>query len=425
MPIIRFIKLLFLTLLLHAIVANSTAHAQMTGLQWRNGSRTFEIPFSYVNHFIVVDLYFENIFAVKFIFDTGSEHTILTQRNLADILRYKYDRTFRLIGSDLQTELTAYVARNALLNVPNSDRTPILQDILVLEEDYFRFDEYVGMPIHGILGADVFGRFVVTIDYERQKIILHDPAQFQSLEQKKGVSTLPIAIHNGKPYLNAQLQLNPSDSNRLKIRLLLDTGASLALLLHRKESGGGSVRLPVRTVKTAFGRGLGGALEGIVGRVPSLQLAADISLRNLVVGFQEIPDTLYDKFLTQRDGIIGNQIFSRFRVTIDYINERLFLEPTKTLQAEFPFDRSGLVITASGKNLGTFTVQYVVAGSPAALANIQTGDTISKIGYLPAFLYDLDDLQRKLSGKVGKSVALTIRRGDKKLKVRLMLRDLI
>ncbi len=408
-----------------ASASSHSAQAQLPGLQWRASQRTFEIPFTYVNNFIIVDLYFENLFATKFIFDTGSEYTILLHKHLAELLKLKYDKTFKLIGSDLKTELTAYIARNVLLNVANGERTPILQDILVLEQDYFHFDEYVGLPIDGILGADVFGRFVVTIDYQKQRIVLHDPAQFESPEGKKNTTTLPLEINKGKPYLSTMLRLDPNDSTLISTKLLLDTGASLSLLLHRREGDRARIRLPAQTIKTSIGRGLGGNLEGIVGRIPSLQLSKDVALTDLLVSFQDVPDSLYGNFMNDRDGILGNQIWHRFRVTIDYARGKLFLQPNRLFKEKMTFDRSGLVISASGKNLHTLIVQYVVANSPAAEAGIRPGDVITRIGWWSTVFYSLERLQQKLSGSVGRIIKMQVWRNGQKINTQLVLRNLI
>jgi hypothetical protein len=142
----------------------TSAAAQLMGFKLPDGKSELEVPFKFQNNFILVELVFNQAFPLKFIFDTGSENTILVKKAFADILDVEYDRQFRIIGSDLKTELIAYLARGVNLDLPNMLGRKL--DILVLEEDYFRFEEYTGIKIHGILGMDLFKTFTFKIDID-------------------------------------------------------------------------------------------------------------------------------------------------------------------------------------------------------------------------------------------------------------------
>ena len=70
------------------------------------------VPFSYENGFVVVELRFNGIWPLRFIIDTGAEYTILTQREIAEILGLESEREFTLIGADMQTLIKASLIRN-------------------------------------------------------------------------------------------------------------------------------------------------------------------------------------------------------------------------------------------------------------------------------------------------------------------------
>jgi C-terminal processing protease CtpA/Prc len=118
-------------------------------------------------------------------------------------------------------------------------------------------------------------------------------------------------------------------------------------------------------------------------------------------------------------------MLSRFQVVLDYQDEKIWLKPGRSYEEEYVFDRSGLNIIATGDNLNTFTVQGVLAGSPAAEADIRRGDVIIRTGMIPTVFLSLNDLQRVFQKKAGKKIAIVVKRDGKRLKKKLVLRDLI
>ncbi|NJL76628.1 MAG: PDZ domain-containing protein [Saprospiraceae bacterium] len=148
-------------------------------------------------------------------------------------------------------------------------------------------------------------------------------------------------------------------------------------------------------------------------------------MNNIVTSFQEA-DTIIDaKILNERNGIVGNTILQRFRVIIDYWDEKVYLKPNKYYKAEFPFNRSGLMVVASGKALNMFTVQFVIPNSPAQLAGIEKGDVIVRINGVATKFMKLADVTSKLQKKEGKKVDLVLLRADERLKTRLVLKDIL
>ncbi|MDH3651182.1 MAG: aspartyl protease family protein, partial [Saprospiraceae bacterium] len=123
-----------------------------------------EVSFSFeaTNDFLLLNVRFNNVLPLKFIFDTGSEHTILFKKDFSDLLGIEYQKRIPLLGSDLSQQIYGYIARGIYLNLDNS--CVARSDILVLEEDYLGLDEFTGINIDGIIGANVFRHFVVHIN---------------------------------------------------------------------------------------------------------------------------------------------------------------------------------------------------------------------------------------------------------------------
>lgn len=379
--------------------------------------KKLEIPFDYENNFIILKVLFNDIFPLKFIFDTGAEHTILTQREITDLLQINYERRFTLVGSDMSTELYAYLARGVKLTIHNM--VAANRSILVLDEDYFRFEEYGGIQVQGIIGADLFRRFVVKINYRRKVITLYEPDYFHPPSDSR-VIELPLELHRNKPYLFANTSLTKDTT--IVGKYLLDTGASISLLLYTNSHP--AFNLPAKYIRSKIGMGLGGFLQGFLGRIDGIQVGGN-ELNGVITNFQELAPGVDTAFLNQRNGIIGNQILSRFEVTIDYIKGKLYLEPEKNYRSKFQYDRSGLIIAASGVNLNVFTVVDLIVGGPAADAGIQVGDEIRKINGLPTNFMHLADLSKRFQKKPGKKIKLVIKRDEKRIKKEFRLRELI
>jgi hypothetical protein len=402
-------------LLLLLLLFISKISAQ-SGVEITRGVKKIDIPFEYRSHLPVVSVIFNRVFHLKFIFDTGAEHTILSRREITDMLGVLYEREFKMVGSDMSADLTAHLVRNIHLQI--SDMLLPRHNLLVLDEDYFKFDELSGVQIHGILGADVFRGFVVKINYERNIITLTRSDAFEP--PGKEYAAIPIEIFRNKPYLFTDLK--PQQDSTLRVKLLIDTGAALTLLLNTETHP--LLTRPPNTIKGNIGYGLGGHLEGFLGRVTRLHFA-NYQLDEVLTYFQELPRQLDSVALNGRNGILGNQVLNRFHLIIDYPRELLYVQPNRHYDDEFEFDKSGLVVIASGENLNHFIVIDVIAGSPAAEAGIQKGDELKRINLLPANFYSLEDLNRIFRKKEGKRIKLIVIRGGQRLKFLFRLRKLI
>lgn len=396
-------------------IKDMTPQNRMFSRELRAGVKQVEIPFEFENNFIIVDVLFSNVVPLKFIFDTGAEHTVLTRREVTDLLKIPYQRRFTVMGADLKSELHAYLIRQIDLKVGEVDAKN--QSMLVLEEDYFKFEEYTGHKIYGIIGAEFFKGFIVKIDYNRKRITLTSVRHFKT---PKDYMKVPLNIKRQKPYIDTHINLR--QDTIVPVRLLLDTGASLSLLINSNTHP--DLEPPSNSIKGSVGLGLGGYLDGHLGRINHLNIA-DVTLNDVVTNFQELPEGTDTTHLNGRNGLIGNKILSRFTVIIDYPRETLYLKPNKKFTKPFKFDKSGLQFIASGPRLRTFLVQSVIAGSPAEEVGIQEGDIIKSINGWPAGLVGLNGMINILKKKEGKKITLKIKREKIKIKKTFYLRKLI
>ncbi|MEM9258648.1 MAG: PDZ domain-containing protein [Bacteroidota bacterium] len=407
-----------LLFLLALTQVQGTAKGQRLDLKKLGRGQVIELPFELENDFIVIPVMLDNALPLRFIIDTGAENTIILEKKITDMLRVDYRRTFAVRGADVNTILTAYLATGIDLRLAN-----VLlarnRSMLVLGENYFNFEKITGTNIQGILGADFLMRFIVEFDFRWRVIRLHEPDKYQPSNRHVEV---PSTFIRHRPYLSLPIAINQAVPTPR--RMLLDSGAGLTLLLHTFGDTLVASDLPVQTVPTYIANGLGGDLEGSVGRSNSIQLAGK-ELNEVITYFQPL-DTVGMTFLNKREGILGNRVMKRFNVVIDYVRHKVYFRPEGSAwKKKFRFDRSGLALIAEGKNLHTYNVANVIPNSPASEAGIQIGDRIVAVNGTSTTFWSLSSIIKKLKGKVGKQVKIRYERDGKYYKVRLTLRELI
>jgi C-terminal processing protease CtpA/Prc len=126
---------------------------------------------------------------------------------------------------------------------------------------------------------------------------------------------------------------------------------------------------------------------------------------------------------TESQGNIGAMILEKFKIILDYKNNRIILESNSRFDEPTDYNRSGLILESAGENYRTFKVKAVADDSPASEARLRAGDRLIAIdGQLVSEL-SLSELRFKLQR--AKACELLVERNGAQLKVPLNLRDLI
>jgi len=398
---------------LFALAICSSASAQYSGLDLLDGDDKKEIKFEYVNGFTIVKVIYGGILYMDFLLDTGASHNILFKKNANDLLGITYTDTIIIGGADLDLELRALVSRNVPIMLEGTKI--ILRDIIVLQEDYLDLEKLLGRRIDGIIGGDFLKGLVVDLNFKNKELTLHNPERFKP---NKKFSSHDIDLINYKPYLKSITRIEDKVDT---LNYLLDTGASLALLIHSNKIEG--FQMPKNVIIGNLGKGLGGDISGFIGITKNMKMD-QYEFNNIISSFQAIDSFILARREIARDGIIGNVILSRFHVIIDYVNEKLYLKPNTKLSKEFAFDKSGLLIYALGSELDQYFVKTVYPNTPAEAAGVKPGDKILKIGFWPIMFYDLQKITKLLQGKSGKTIKMKLLRNGEEIKVKFKLKNL-
>lgn len=380
------------------------AQQQNLGFHIAEGKSKVQIPIEIHNNLIIVRVILNDAIPLKFILDTGVRTTILTQKAFSDILQLPYSRKLTVTGPGGEKLVNAYVTNNVSLKLPGVVGRG--HAMLVLEEDYLELRNHLGTDVHGILGYELFSRFIIEINYKQRIMTLMLPDKFR---QKKNYEVIPIRIQDTKPYLLAPLNIN--NHHALNAKLLVDTGASHGLLLEPDSDS--RIHLPERALPNIIGRGLGGEISGRTGRIESLELGRykiEKPLANFPDSNAYFADSL--KYLAiDRNGTLGGEILSRFTIIFNFPQEKIYLKKNSDFKKAFYFNLSGLTIRAKGSSLNVFEITDVRSGSTAAEAGVERGDLVASInGYSVKDLH-LNQINGLLNSKPGKRIRLEVRRG--------------
>jgi hypothetical protein len=383
---------------------------QVLGFTLQQGRSRVKIPIEVNNNLVIIPVVINGQLPLKFILDTGVRTAILTEKVFSDILNLQYTRKYSVGGPGANKLIQAYVTNNVSLDLPPGVHGEG-HALLVLEEDYLELRNYLGADVHGVLGYELFSRFIVTIDYERKELILSRPDKFRP---KRKAQKIKISVEDTKPYFVTTVAMTDSSSCRTK--LLIDSGASHGLILEPDSND--TIRVPDNYVKSIIGRGLGGVITGKIGRISSIDLGK-YDVKNVIANFPDpnsYMDTLKTSRTVARNGAIGGEILSRFKVTFDFPREYLYLQRNAAFKKRFYYNMSGLTLKAKGSKLENFEITDVREHSPGEGAGIKPGDLILKINGIPATSLDLNQMNAFFNLRPGKRISLDLNRNGERLK---------
>ena len=362
------------------------------------------VPISVQRNLLVISGKLNGYGPFNFLLDTGVSISIITSAALADSLKLRHGEKYRVVGAGgADTGLLAYQTDSVHVALPGVEARHMTW--LVLSEDVLNLSGYVGVPIHGIIGSELFRSFVVTLRPEEGWLRLDEPAAFRAPKGRRWAS-IPLALERGKAYFTAPVKL--SDSLTLPLKLVLDTGASHALSLELDSDP--RLAAPAQRLPTDLGQGLTGVVKGYLGRVPALQIGR-FQLPAVLTSFPNSSD-VHQRIDVPRNGNVGYELLKRFRLVIDYPHQRMLLRPNVNFRDAFEHDMSGLDLLAVGPEYRRFLVLRVMPDSPAAAGGIEINEELLSINFLPVSAFSLTQLSQLLRSQDGRTLLLLLRRPD-------------
>lgn len=385
-------------------VASEAVAQQPLGFAILGQQKKVKIPFELYNNLIVIPVVLNNQLPLKFILDTGVRTTILTERAFSDILNLNYSKKYSIAGIGGENLIEAYITNGVSLTLPGVKGKG--HAMLVLEKDYMELRNYMGTDVHGVLGYEIFSRFIVKIDYASKILTITTPRYFKP---KRSFDVLDMVVEDTKPYVSAKIGYGGKDE--VDVKLMIDSGASGGLILD--EDSDHQITVPENNIKSSLGRGLGGLLEGRISRVNQFKLGKN-KWDDVIATFPE-GNTLLDslkKTNVFRNGSIGGEILSRFKVIFDFPSSKLYLKKNRQFKRRFKYDLSGLVVKAKGSGLNTFEISEVRENSSGDIAGFKKGDIILSINNVSTENLVLSNVIGLLNAKENKKLKIIVRRDN-------------
>ncbi|MDH5381972.1 MAG: aspartyl protease family protein [Cyclobacteriaceae bacterium] len=373
-----------------------------TGFTLRGESKKVRIPFRIHSNLIVIPLILNNRIPLKFIVDTGVRNAILTEKIYTDMLNVGYSRKYTIRGAGGAFLIDAYLSKGVTLTLPGLEGSGNI--LFVLENDYIELRNFLGTEVHGMIGYELFSRFIVEINYAKKIITLHDPASFKP---KRLYREMPMAVEDTKPFIYTKVTMD--NGSTINARMLVDTGASHGIML--EPQSGDSIIISEKTIDAIIGRGLGGAIEGQIGRLESISIG-DYEINSPIVTFP-YPNSYMDSLFvnaTFRNGSLGGELLSRFNIVFDYGNEKMYFKKNSKFKRQFYYNLSGITIKAVGANLEDFEIDEVREHSNAYQVGLRKGDRINAINGLSTENLDLGIVNSILNSKPNKKIRIAILR---------------
>lgn len=423
----NFFLLLLVTCLCLFRFSTTSVHAQqqIQGLSFAYPTqKSLSFPFRFINNLIILPVVINDSDTLQFILDTGVSTSIMTELSIGDSLSLNYTRKVKIKGLGQGEPIDALHSFGNNFYVSGIQGKN--QDLLILLQNVFNLSSVFGTRIHGLLGYNIFQNFIVEIDYSKKIISFHDPESYEYKDgwwifhRNRRYETLPLIIHETKPYILAYIIMN--DGIRVPVKLLIDTGASHSLWLDTFSDS--LIKLPETTVDVFLGKGLNGDIFGKLGRIPEIHLGSFI-IPNPIVAFPDSMSTGQTTGLDHRNGTLGAEILRRFNVIIDYPNKKISLIKNHNFKNRFKVNRSGIDIEAPVPELPYYVISHVRKGSPADKAGLRRGDEINYINNNNAFNLTINDIYEFFYRKPGKKIKLGITRNEYKFSVIIYLREFI
>lgn len=320
---------------------------------WDGESKNTTLPLTILNDHTIVMVSVNGVDKLRMVLDTGAAATVLFEtektRSLGKGLNSKI--TTGGIGSNNPTDV--YFMHDTTLRL-GSLQISGLTTLFIKAKDNPIFSSPELAYIDGVIGFDLFSRFVTDVNYSQQTVSIYE----QLYTAPQDYTKIPLSIKNNIPYIELAIS---DQSSEAMITAMLDTGGVGPLLLSAND------KLPLgKVVSQSQSTGLGGQTEISVNRMQRIDVGGHSISRPLVAVSHE----------SSSPNIAGTGITNRFNMIIDYPSQQLYINPNERFSKPDIINKFGTSLFPHKH--GAYIVD-IQTNTPAERLNFQKGDIITSI----------------------------------------------
>lgn len=411
------------------------------GFKLEKGEKFQKVKFQLINNLMVIPVEVNGT-KLSFLLDSGVSTPILFNLSDQDSVQINNVTEIAIKGLGEGTPMKGLKSIGNSFSIDNIvNRNQSLY--VVLDKD-LNFSPSLGIPVHGIIGYDLFKDFVVEVNYASEVIKFHNPDTYKS-KPRKNQEVIPLIIENKKAYIDGKVFMGRE--LEVPVRLLVDTGSSDAIwLFEDKEKG---LDIPEKHYDDYLGKGLSGNIFGKRTMVEGFTLGSH-TLKGPKTAFPDMESFNSIKNLGERNGSVGGEILKRFNIVFNYSKNEIVIKRNGNFNEPFRYNLSGIELMHDGmryiaekltdsrgivkndeKSFGNvqllmegstrlslvpeIVVSSIRAGSPAHEAGLLEGDLILTVNGKSVHEYKLQEVLQMLNEREGKRVKLVIERYNKDL----------
>jgi membrane-associated protease RseP (regulator of RpoE activity) len=368
--------------------------------EWPAGKDSVTVPFRLLNNHIYVMASINGQAPVPFVFDTGA--TAVLDAGAAKRLGIQVEGA--LPGGGFGDQIASF----GLAKVKSVSLGGLtIPDQVFSTQGSAGWIAVEGAESAGLLGYEFVKRAVLTIDYARRTLTF---TKQEAFHPPSDVSPIRFKFDAHIPMVTGSIDGHQGEFQ-------IDTGSRGPLtVMHPFAISNGLLDKYHATRQVTVGYGVGGPSKAFLARADALTLGSTV-ISDPVMQF--VTDESGVGASTQVAGNIGGDLLKRYRVTLDYANQLLWLQPNELAQQREVFDRSGMWI-ARAKD-GGIEVVDVANDSAAAQAGISVGDEIVTVNGKSTKDLALYELREQFKGAVGTAFKLqmTGKQGERGLTLTL------
>lgn len=293
-------------------------------VRFDSGDSALKIPLDIDNNIIRMQVSVNHSKPLKFIFDTGASFSVISSQRAVELgLKSQGEARGNATGGKIKGSYTTGVS----LSVHGAEVfNQLIASIPINTPPDFEFD--------GVIGQNFIEQLVVEIDYENKIMNLYDPQTYAY--SGKG-EVIPLMLAAGKtPLVSTKIIMEGRVP--VEVRLEVDTGADGTFVINSPFVKKQKLVKAISKMGQSNNNGAGGKQNLFVGRVKAVQLGG-LVFDNPPVGLSQ--DIEGSGASEGNDGLIGGEIFRRFKVILDYSRKRMILEPTKSFDDPYNVEMSG------------------------------------------------------------------------------------